>query len=179
MLSVSAKETQPVVQLSSSRFFHQSLAILQGKFQRQFAENFSFSKNQEAILFEELDRMRKKLTGEELHVSQVQFTESDPDKALNFSKSEIEEEMIVSAGRMKEFAKSFQDSFSQDKQALQRLKNIQDKNKKEGSSSLDNLLDFNKLSRNLGFFQLIKMTVIALAVFAITLVFIWFDALIF
>ena len=80
---------------------------------------------------------------------------------------------------MKGFASSFSTHLSADARQLERLGQSQARNRQSGEANFDSLVDFQKLSRSLGFFQLLKMAVLALVLFVGTVCLIFVDSFLF
>jgi len=92
---------------------------------------------------------------------------------------ELEEELAQNVSKMKEYVLTFSDYLGEDERKVGRLSEVQSENTRGFKDNMGSLINFQKLSDELGYFKLIKMGIFALAMFILTMTFIFVDAFIF
>ena len=143
---------------------------------------------QEKQILEFINRLLEFFHTEEQH-EMVKETD-DPNLLYNFvneeefytdkaTQQELEEDLANSVQLMKNFASSFSGHFKEDEKRIKRLNDLTNKNKKGMDNNISSITNFEMMSKNLSMFALLKMSAIALVLFVFTLIFIYFDALIF
>jgi hypothetical protein len=93
-------------------------------------------------------------------------------ESLIQEKSEIEQEMLIMAKGMKQYAFSFKDQFQKDEKVMQQISNSQDDNMSKTTAERDKLANMQKSSVS-SFFQKLFMLLLATAVFGFMFIFIW------
>lgn len=110
-------------------------------------------------------------------------TRADKDKAnelaASYTEKDLEEELISSVGKMKTYASSFSTHLNEDAKQLDRLAKLQKDNTASGDDNLDKIINFQKLSQDLSFFRLLKMSIISMILFVVTAGFIFVDSFLF
>lgn len=171
---------------STGKWPHKHLAQLKAVFQRHFSTNFSLKKEEEQTLLREIDELleffapapkaaEKTVAFERLQLNDERRKEVeaavDPD--------ELEAELAQNVSKMKEYVLNFGEFLETDDQRVERLRAVQSANAKGFQDNMGSLINFQKLSDQLGFFKLLKMGIFAVAMFAVTLAFIFLDSLLF
>ena len=95
------------------------------------------------------------------------------------TQQELEEDLANSVQVMKNFAASFSTHFKEDEKRIKKLNELTNRNKEGMDRNLSKLEHFEVMAKNLSFFKLLQMSAVAFGLFVITLIFIYFDALIF
>ncbi len=156
-------------------------------FEKHFAVHYNFKKADESLIRNEIDSLieyftpeRPKETMPTISAAKLKLHPTRQEEiSAAYSNKDLEEELLGSISQMKAYASSFSTHLGEDAKQIDRLGKVQGSNKHSGEDNLGKLIDFQKLSQNLGFFQLMKMGVISLVLFAITMVFIMIDSFIF
>lgn len=97
----------------------------------------------------------------------------------NMNELSKEEEILGILSEMKSIGKEYKSTINDDFGILNKITEIQNKNILSIDKNLGNLINFEKMASNLGFFKLLKMSLISIALFIITMIFIFFDRLFF
>ena len=148
--------------------------------------NFSLKKSDEQAFINEIEQLIeffsekteyaiKTVTFQRLEDCQEKYAEI----VHNLDPIELESELANNVSMMKEHAYSFKNYLNDDKNALNKLDSVQNENQRNSCDNLTKLINFQKLSDELGFFKLLKMGLISVVLFVITLVFIFVDSFLF
>lgn len=92
---------------------------------------------------------------------------------------ELEAELAQNVSKMKQHVVNFSDYLEEDKLRVEKLSGLQDTNKRAFGDNVSGIINFQKLSDELGFFKLLKMAIFAVLLFVLTVTFIMVDAFIF
>ena len=155
------------------------MKVIRKEIEKYLSDYLRYTKEQERLILSEVEELIVKAEGKN-SLRDFPFPSPPLDYPVDRdSTKEMEGELISSVEKMKEYATLFNEYLVKDRETLQKLSNVQKHTKKSGARNLHSLMDFEKLSKNLGFFRLLKMGLISSVLFVATLIFIWVDTLIF
>lgn len=163
-------------------FFRKRFIIIKGAIQRYFAISLDFDKKREMELTQRIKNLENYFFSQKQKNfnQKINLFEKNENKNDDlFSQKEIEEDLLNSVMKIKEFANSFKSHLKEDEKNLEILSKNQNTNLKSNRDNIDSIVNFQKLSQNLGFFKLIKMAFIAVILFFGTIFFVYVDSFIF